>query len=136
MPRGIPGRATLRVSTSPQMMATIASRARLATSANPSSSVPNRASRRSGPADPVTTVPSLLALFRGQRLQLLGEVGVGLHRRRPAGVVGLVDVGLGAGSVELDRLDAGLLLARRLVLAVLRPEAVHRFQRQRLLVEE
>ena len=49
MPRGIPGTATLRVSTSPQMITTIASSARLATSASASSSVPNRASRRSRP---------------------------------------------------------------------------------------
>src|SRR6187402_642484 len=137
MPRGSPGTATLRVRTSPQMIATIASSARLATSASASSRVPNRASNRArAPAFTTTTERSPAASLRGQRLQLLGELGVGLHRCRPAGVVGLVDVGLGAGGVELDRLDADLFLACRLVLAVLGPEAVHRLQRQRLLVEE
>ena len=56
MPRGSPGRATLRVSTSPQMIATIASSARLATSASASSSVPNRASRRSRPPGSATAL--------------------------------------------------------------------------------
>src|SRR5215207_3754549 len=129
MPRGSPGTATLRVSTSAQMISIIASRQRLATTARASMTRPNPASRR---ARAGFTAQSL----RGQRLQLFREVGVRLHRAGPARVVGLVEVRLGSGGVEGDGLDAGLFLARLLVLAEGRPEGIARFECQRLLVEE
>src|SRR5436190_663477 len=53
--------------------------------------------------------------LRRQRFQLAGELGVRLHRARPAHVVRLVDPGLARGGVEADRLDAGLFLARGVV---------------------
>ena len=91
-PRGSPGTATLRR----QHVGADDQHHRRAAAA-----LRDQRERLDQRAEALLDAPQRRALhFDVSVFSFFGELGVGLHRAGPAGVVGLVDVGLGAGGVE------------------------------------
>src|SRR3954464_10343106 len=108
-------------------MSVIARRITAATSASASSSFPYAREKAS--------IRRRDASAGEQLLQLRPVLRARLDDARPAHLVRAVEILLRRGRVELDRLDAGLRLALRLVLVVLLPGLVLRLERDRLLHE-
>src|SRR5713101_123926 len=104
----------LRNSTSPQIISVMKRSIAHARSARPFKSFPYHCESASMPwcrHSPRKRESS--DLFREQRLHLRPVLRARLDDARPAHLVGFVDVLLGGGRVEADRLDAGFCLALR-----------------------